>query len=100
MFVIPQEITFPTVSGRGPQSQSVIVHTPGPVSQAAAILTGFDVEHAHGDDHHLGRLEVELDVGGINGSDVAVTARYGLRDWSDNWDDEYDGTISFAVIAE
>jgi len=25
---------------------------------------------------------------------VAVTVQYGLRDWSDNWDDDYDGTIS------
>lgn len=100
MFVVPQEVTFPTVSGNGPQSQSVTVHMPGAVTQAAAILTGFDVEYSHGDDHHLGRLEVDLDVGAVNGSDVSVTIRYGLRDWSGNWDDGYDGTVSFAVVGD
>jgi hypothetical protein len=65
-----------------------------------AVLTGFDVEYSHGDDHHLGRLDVQLEVGAINGADVAVTVTYGLRDWSDNWDDGYDGTVSFAVIGE
>lgn len=100
MFVVNQQITFPTVSGNGPQSQSITVNMPGPVSQAAALLTGFDVEYAHGDDHHLGRLEVDLMVDAINGADVAVTARYGLRDWSGNWDDGYDGTISFAMIGD
>jgi hypothetical protein len=24
----------------------------------------------------------------------------GPRDWSGNWDDQYDGTINFAVVAE
>jgi hypothetical protein len=100
MFVVLQTVTFPTVTGSGPQTQPVTVHMPGPVSQAAAVLTGFDVEYSHGDDHHLGRLDVELEVGAINGADVAVTVTYGLRDWSDNWDDGYDGTVSFAVIGE
>jgi hypothetical protein len=100
MFVVPQTVTFPTMTDSGPQTQSVTVHMPGPVSQVAAVLTGFDVEYSHGDDQHLGRLDVELIVGAINGADVAVTATYGLRDWSGNWDDGYDGTVSFAVIGE
>jgi hypothetical protein len=100
MFIVSQTATFPTVSNSGPQSQNLTVQMPGTVSQAVAILTGFDVEYAHGDDHHLGRLDAELTVGAINGSAVAVTVVYGLRDWSGNWDDGYDGTISFAVIGE
>jgi hypothetical protein len=31
---------------------------------------------------------------------VRVTATYGLREWSDNWDDRYEGAIFFAVIGE
>ena len=100
MFIVSQTTTFPTVSNSGPQSQTVTVQMPGAVSQAVAILTGFDIEYSNGNDHHLGRLDVELTVGAINGSSVAVTAVYGLRDWSNNWDDGYDGTISFAVIGD
>jgi hypothetical protein len=100
MFTVLQTTTFPTVTGSGPQSQTVTVQMPGPVSHAVAILTGFDIEYANGNDHHLGRLDVELNVGAINGNAVSVTAVYGLRDWSNNWDDAYDGTISFAVVGE
>ena len=48
MFVVPQTVTFPTVTDSCPQIQSVTVHMPAPVSQAAALLTGFDVEYSHG----------------------------------------------------
>jgi hypothetical protein len=34
------------------------------------------------------------------GSTVRVTATLGVRDWSDNWDDYYEGTVYFAVLAE
>ena len=30
---------------------------------------------------------------------VIVTATFGLRDWSDEWDDNYQGTVDFAVFA-
>jgi hypothetical protein len=96
--VLNQTVTFPQVSGSGPQTQSVTVTFGSAVTQAAAILTGFDVEYSGGNDHHLGRLDVELNVGAINGASVVVSIQYGLRDWSDNWDDLYDGTVSFAVI--
>jgi hypothetical protein len=26
--------------------------------------------------------------------------QYGLRDWSGNWDDKYEGDIHFAVLGE
>src|SRR5262249_8816641 len=29
-----------------------------------------------------------------------VTGHFGLRDWSGDWDDNYDGSISFVVLAE
>jgi hypothetical protein len=31
---------------------------------------------------------------------VTVTATFGVRDWSGSWDDNYEGTVYFAVIAE
>jgi hypothetical protein len=32
--------------------------------------------------------------------EVRVRVIYGLRDWSGDWDDDFEGRISFAVIAE
>jgi hypothetical protein len=75
---------------------------PAPVTTATAILTGFIAEFSHGDDHHLGQLEVQVQVpaDGINGQNVQVQILYGLRDWSGDWDDAYDGTVFFAVVGE
>jgi hypothetical protein len=65
-------------------------------------LTGFVVEYSNGNDHHLGQLDVQVAVpaGGIVGNSVNVNITYGLRDWSGNWDDNYDGQIFFTVIGE
>jgi hypothetical protein len=95
-------VSFSAVSGFGPQVASRTVNFGSSVSQAAAILTGFVVEFSNGNDHNLGQLDVQVRVpgGGISGSSVTVQITYGLRDWSGTWDDNYDGQIFFAVIAE
>jgi hypothetical protein len=95
-------VSFSAVSGSGPQVTSTTVTFGSAVTQAAAILTGFIAEYSGGDDHHLGQLDVQVavPVGGISGSVVTVQATYGLRDWSGNWDDRYDGEVFFAVVAE
>jgi hypothetical protein len=94
--------SFPRVSGNGPQVATETVTFPAPVSQASAILTGFIAEFSPRDDHHLGQLDVQVVVptGGVNGTVVTINVTYGLRDWSGNWDDFYDGQIFFSVIAE
>jgi hypothetical protein len=78
------------------------VSFPAPVSIASAILTGFIVEFSHGNDHHLGQLDVQVAVPpqGVSGQNVQVQITFGLRDWSGNWDDDYDGSIFFAVVGE
>jgi hypothetical protein len=94
-------ITFGPLSGSGPRSSFTDVNLAGPVSQATAILTGFNVAFSPADgDHHLGDLDVRLSAAAPTGTTVRVTATYGLRDWSGNWDDRYEGTIFFAVVAE
>src|SRR5579884_1511349 len=92
--------SFGPVSGSGPQVMTTSVTFPSSVSQATVILTGFIVEFSHGDDHHLGQLDVQVAVpaGGVNGANVTVNVTFGLRDWSGNWDDQYDGQIFFSVI--
>jgi hypothetical protein len=98
------QATFGPLSGSGPQVTSVTVQMPAAVANgnATAILTGFLVEFSGGNDHHLGQLDVQVVVppGGVNGAAVTVNVTYGLRDWSGNWDDQYDGTVFFTVISD
>jgi hypothetical protein len=93
--------TFGPVSGTGPIAINTTVNLPAAVTQATAILTGFIVEFSNGNDHHLGQLDVQVQVTGApSGANIPVRITYGLRDWSGNWDDQYDGTIFFSVIGE
>lgn len=100
MQVINQTFPFGPFSDSGPQTQSQTVIFPAPVTQAAAILTGFIAEFSGGDDHNLGQLNVQVSVGAISGASVVINAQFGLRDWSGDWDDKYDGQIFVAVIGE
>jgi hypothetical protein len=100
--IVNSSQTFGPLSGTGPRSSTTTVTLAQPVIQATAILTGFIAEFSQGNDHHLGQLDVQVMVpaGGVNGQNVQVQVTYGLRDWSGNWDDQYDGTVFFAVVGE
>ena len=102
MQIANSSVNFGAVSGTGPQVTTTTVNLGGSVSQAAAVLSGFIAEFSGGDDHHLGQLDIQVNVpaGGVNGGIVTVNVTYGLRDWSGNWDDRYDGTVFFSVIGE
>jgi hypothetical protein len=102
MQIVTNQANFGSLSGSGPQTTVVAVDMGANVSKAVAILTGFNVEYSNQNDHHLGLLDVSVAVppGAISGSNVAVTISYGLRDWSGNWDDAYDGQVFFTVIGE
>lgn len=93
-------ITFSAFHGSGPRQATQDLTLPGPFTVATAILTGMNVEYSHHDDHHLGNLQVGVTAAPLSGNTVRVTATYGLRDWSGNWDDDYDGQVFFSVIAE
>ena len=95
-------ISFNRHRHTGPRSDVAEVIFSGPVSQAAAILRGFDVGFSPRDDHHLGNLEVRLDatIDPLAPQRVNVEAIFGLRDWSGDWDDNYEGEIHFTVVAE
>ncbi|KRG70390.1 hypothetical protein [Pseudoxanthomonas dokdonensis] len=100
MLIRNSNITFNRFEGSGPRQTSTDVDFGAPLSTAAAILTGFNASFSSNDgDHHLGNLDVRLDADVI-GNGVRVTATFGLRDWSGNWDDKYEGQIFFAVVGE
>ena len=101
MEIATSSINFGRFEGSGPRTQSTDVTMAAPVTSASALLTGFNVQFSSNDgDHHLGNLDVRLSTAILSGSDVRVTATFGLRDWSGSWDDRYEGQIFFAVVGE
>ncbi len=69
------------------------------VNAAVAGIVGYSVAFSPNDDHNVGKVQIEVDTA-INGNTVMVTASLGLRDWSGDWDDNYQGRIEFAVLAD
>lgn len=92
--------TFNSTSGSGPQQDREILSFSNPVSHAMAVLNGFEVQFSNQKDHHLGRLQVDVEIDSIKEAFVTVKITYGLCDWSGSWDDGYDGTVRFSVIAD
>src|SRR6266480_7131663 len=70
-----------------------------PVNQAEAILTGTNFGFSPRDDHHLGLVNVRLDTS-VDDDVVTVIGTFGVRDWSGEWDDDYEGTIQFLLLAD
>ena len=85
--------------GSGPRTATQTLVFPRNVATATAGLTGYTAEFSPDDDHNLGRVQIQVDTV-INANTVTVTATLGLRDWSGDWDDKYDGQIFVAVIGE
>jgi hypothetical protein len=96
--ILTGQFGFPSHVGSGPVVQNFVVRDVANVAHAVAFITGFDISYANNDDHHLGRLVINVVVVAINGPLVTVQGTFGLRDWSGNWDDPYQGTVNFAVI--
>ena len=93
-------ISFPRFRGSGPRTSFQDVTLSVAPTQATAILTGIRAAFTRSDgDHELGNLEARLSTT-VTTNVVRVTATFGLRDWSGDWDDDYEGQLSFAVIAE
>jgi hypothetical protein len=95
-------IRFNRFKGSGPRTTRAEVIFSGPVTQAAAFLRGFDVAFSPRNDHNFGELDVLLDatIDALAPQRVNVDVTYGLRDWSNEWDDDYEGEIHFTVVAE
>jgi hypothetical protein len=100
MEIRPDSLDFSqALRGDGPRQASKTFVFARNVTSATTGLTGYLAEFSGHDDHHLGRLEIRLDTS-ITGNTVTVDGFFGLRDWSGNWDDPYDGSIDLVVVAE
>lgn len=101
MQIINSSASFPSIKDAVQTPQPVPVDFPTPVTQAVAILTGFDVQFTRSDgDHHFGLMNVRLTTAPPSGASVVVTVDFDLRDWSGSHDDAYQGEVFFAVVGE
>jgi hypothetical protein len=104
MQIVNDTIAFNSFEGSGPRSDTKIISLAANASQVTALLTGFNAAFSPSDgDHHLGNLDIRLSVRFVPSAPsatVEVKAIFGLRDWSNEWDDKYEGVVRFAVVAE
>ena len=84
--------------GSGPRTASQTIVFGRNVTTAVAGLNGYTVGYV-GDDHHVGKIDIRLTTT-INANTVTIDAILGLRDWSGDWDDNYNGLIDFTVLAD
>ncbi len=101
MQIMNSSASFPSIEDAVNPPQEVPLNFATPVTQAIAILTGFDVRFSRSDgDHHFGLLNVRLTTAPPAGTAVTVTVDFDLRDWSGSHDDPYEGEVLFSVVGE
>jgi len=83
----------------GPRTEPMTFNFSNPVRQAVAGLAGTNFGFSPRDDHHLGLVNVRLSTS-INNDVVTVEGTFGVRDWSGEYDDDYEGSIQFVLMAE
>lgn len=95
-------LLFPKTKNAGPIAASTTLTFPRAVTTAVAALTGYSATYENHSDHHLGRLDINLDTA-IDTADprvIRVEGGFALRDFSGTFDDAYSGTVTFAVFAD
>ena len=104
MQIVTDTISFNSFEGSGPRDDTKIITLPSNATQVTALLTGFNAAFSPSDgDHHLGNVDMRVSARFLTATPsatVEVKAIFGLRDWSNEWDDKYEGVVRFAVIAE
>jgi hypothetical protein len=91
--------TFPRARGIELRTDNRSFNFTSPVRQAVAILAGTKFGFSARDDHHLGKVVVRLATA-IDDDVVNVTGTFGVRDWSGDVDDDYEGNLQFVLLAE
>ncbi|MCW5686841.1 MAG: hypothetical protein KIT85_20795 [Pseudolabrys sp.] len=99
----PATVNFGAVKG-GPLTTSVIVpierKSPDDNPPILIALTGFDIRFRRAD-HHLRQIMVKLERDYSvphDGKKIVVKVTVGMRDRDSDWDDHYEGSLTFAVL--
>lgn len=92
-------LDFHAGRGDGLQMASKVFNFDVPVTQAVAALTGMRFGFVEGDDHELGKVTAVLRTS-IDSDVVTVEGDLGVRDWSNDWDDPFEGQLTFLLLAE
>src|SRR5215208_7895429 len=92
-------LSFPKARDIGPRVGQTVFNFTNPVRQAVAVLKGTSFGFSPRDDHHLGMVNARLSTS-IDDDVVTVEGTFGVRDWSGEYDDDYEGTIQFLLLAE
>src|SRR5690349_13656621 len=85
-------INFAPLEGSGPRSQSFTEVFTRSVTTAVAGIAGFSTGFSEPSDRPLGELDIGA-VASIDANTVTVDVTFGLRDWSEEWDDAYSGVV-------
>ena len=95
-------LLFSKTQNSGPITASTQILFARDVVRAVAVISGYSATFENHEDHHLGKLDIELDttIDPANPHNVIVDGSFGLRDWSGTWDDPYSGTVELTVLAE
>lgn len=95
-------LLFSKTRNSGPITASTQLRFARNVVGAVAAVSGYSATFENREDHHLGKLDLDLTTTIDPGDprNVNVDGSFALRDWSGNWDDAYSGTVSLTVLAE
>lgn len=95
-------LLFAETEGEGPATAEAELAFPRDVLQVTAGITGYSLLFEDEDDHHVGRVELEVraDKDEDDPTKVRVKGVFGLRDWSNEFDDPYSGVVDVAVLAD
>ena len=98
---VHRSVLFGPSSGEGPREVRDTVFFPRPVTAALAGLAGFSASFSgSADGRPFGRLVVDVGAAEFTGKEAQVACRFGLRDWSGEWDDAYGGVVEYVLRVE
>lgn len=103
-----QSHKFPSLTGQAQTKtldfvfDSDIVLDRDGLPRAEPAISSYTIGYTAFDDHNLGQVEIDLQIPKANviNNLVRVDVTFLLRDWSDNVDDPYEGSVTVLVIVE
>jgi hypothetical protein len=97
-----QVVTLKVEDARGePHLVTATAKFDRPVVAYWLSVVGADIKFTRSTEKQINRLLYGVDPFAkvINGKDLEISGKLGIRDGSGNWDDSYEGTITVSVTA-